>query len=470
MTSLPIDMADQPTRRGDATSTVEGRHSTRAVAEDALARAKREGLELAVKARWASLAVIALMLPFINPKVEILYYHVLIGLFALIGWAQLKVGSVGWSRWELVLLFCDLLLMTLITVMPNPLSDADWPTAMQYRFGNFIYFFVLLAGGTLAYNWRTVVAMGTWTGGLWCLGVIAVFIWPNAQPELTEAAQRAFASNERVLAVLDPNSLDLGIRLQEIVVFMLVAGMLALTVNRSSRLLLSHAEVERERTNLARYFSPNVVEELSQKDEPLKQVHTQNVAVLFVDIVGFTTFADGRDPNDVIETLREFHGAMEQEVFRHNGTLDKYLGDGLMATFGTPFTGPADAGNALNCSLAMVAAADALNERRRAKGLPSIRASFGLHYGVVVVGDIGANRLEFAVIGSTVNVASRLESMTRPLGCSIVASDALVAQARSEVRMDGSAFTQFDRRPALEIRGIEQPMDAWTFGKPTAGA
>src|ERR1700735_2949743 len=100
-----------------------------------------------------------------------------------------------------------------------------------------------------------------------------------------------------------------------------------------------------ERGNLARYFSPNVVEELSGHDEPLRQVRTQNVAVLFVDIVGFTAFADARTPDEVVRTLREFHALMEREVFRHSGTLDKYLGDGLMATLGTPFGGTADALN-----------------------------------------------------------------------------------------------------------------------------
>ena len=87
--------------------------------------------------------------------------------------------------------------------------------------------------------------------------------------------------------------------------------------------------MERERGNLARYFSPNVVEELSGHDEPLKQVRTQNVAVLFVDIVGFTAFANARTPDEVVRTLREFHALMEQEVFRHSGTLDKISATGL---------------------------------------------------------------------------------------------------------------------------------------------
>ena len=111
-----------------------------------------------------------------------------------------------------------------------------------------------------------------------------------------------------------------------------------------------------------------------------------------------------------MQTLREFHARMEQEVFRHKGTLDKYLGDGLMATFGTPFAGNADASNALRCAQAMMAAVDRWNGERQAAGEPPICVSFGLHYGPVVLGDIGLTCLEFAVIGSTVNAASRLES------------------------------------------------------------
>src|SRR6202012_2331876 len=223
-------------------------------------------------------------------------------------------------------------------------------------------------------------------------------------------------------------------------------------------LLIRHAAVERERGNLARYFSPNVVEELSKNDEPLKQVRAQNVAVLFVDIVGFTAFAAVRTPEEVVHTLREFHALMEQEVFRHSGTLDKYLGDGLMATFGTPFVGEADASNALRCAQAMIAAADRWNGQRKQAGETPIRVSFGLHYGPVVLGDIGLTCLEFAVIGSTGNAASRLEALTRALGFSLVASDDLVTHAKAELGNADVAFQPLTAQAPQMIRGLEQPI------------
>ncbi len=154
-------------------------------AQTALANAKHEGLRLAVRARFFALAVIACILPIINPNWEVIYYIALLGLFALIGWAQLRVGQVGVSRTELALMFCDLALLTFVSIVPNPWSTAHWPIAMQFHLDNFIYFFVLLSGATLAYSWRTVIAMGTWTAGLWVVGMIWVWFQPDRNPELT---------------------------------------------------------------------------------------------------------------------------------------------------------------------------------------------------------------------------------------------------------------------------------------------
>jgi adenylate cyclase len=452
---LPAALSRARSRRGAETDTVQ-------FAQAALAAAKLESLHLAVRARYVALAVIACLLPIIYPSWEQLYYVVMLGLFALIGWAQVRVGRVGVSRPELALLFCDLALLTFIAVVPNPFSSVHWPAATQYHFGNFIYFFVILSVATLAYSWRTVIAVGTWTSVLWMLGMAWVWWQPDRDPELTARIAAAIGSDQRLFQLISPSSIVFGARIQEIVVFMIVAVTLAVAVRRSNDLLIRHTAVERERGNLARYFSPNVVEELSKHDEPLKQVRTQNVAVLFVDIVGFTAFADARTPEEVVRTLREFHALMEQEVFRHNGTLDKYLGDGLMATFGTPFAGEADASNALRCAQAMMAAANRWSGEREAAGEAPIRVSFGLHYGPVVLGDIGLTCLEFAVIGSTVNAASRLEALTRAFDCALVASDDLVRRAKAELGSADPVFRPLMAQTPQAIRGLEHPIAIWT--------
>jgi adenylate cyclase len=456
-----VETADISNLPSEVKGRVEVRRETEKFAEAAIANSKREGLLLAVRARWIALAVTAVTLPIINPNWDVIYYVLMIIPFALIGWAQRKVGRAGRSGPELLLMFCDLALLTFLAIVPNPLVGG-WPLGMQFKFNTFSYFYIFLATATLAYSWRTVVAMGFWTAGLWAIGVAWIYFQPETHAALIERVRAALGSDHRMFDIISPSAVGIGARFQEVIVFLLVALTLALAVRRANALLISHAGIERERTNLARYFSPNVVEQLSQNDEPLKQVRTQNVAVLFADIVSFTAYADGRSPMEVIGTLRQFHERMEREVFAHGGTLDKYLGDGLMATFGTPFTSERDAGNALRCAQAMIAAIGALNVDRKNRGEPAIRLSIGLHYGEVVLGDIGLNRLEFAVIGTAVNTASRLETLTREYGCALVASVDLVQQARAEAGCSDADFADLNRQPPRTIRGLEQPVGIWT--------
>ncbi len=434
--------------------------------EAALERHKREGMDLAVKARWIGLSVVGVMLPILDFQWEVLYYHFLLLVLAAIGWAQRRVARIGLSRTELALILCDLLVMTVAVALPNPFASGEWLPALEFRSGAFMYFYVLLAAATLAYSWRTVRGYGSVTAVLWISAIVITWVATDENAALSEAAQAAFGADPELAAFLNPNSYLWYIRVQEVVVFAIVAATLALTVRRYGNLLQGHAALERERTNLARYFSPNVVEELSQNDEPLKQIRTQHIAVLFVDIVGFTGYAAGRAPEEVISTLRDFHRRMEDAVFRHHGTLDKYLGDGLMATFGTPVAGDTDALNGLRCAQAMIETVADWNAERAATGEPPIRASVGLHYGPAVLGNIGANRLEFAVIGNTVNIASRVEALTRTLSATVAVTDELLDRARHEANGEDVA-AGFTRHQALEIRGLATPMTVWS-GLPQA--
>ncbi len=435
-------------------------------ADTALTAHKHEGLQLAVRARWIAMPIIAVFLIWVNPAWNVLYYHAILALLCLNGWFISLAGRVGQSRLELLLIFLDLLIMTAGMVVPNPFGPQDWPVAMQYRFDNFLYFFVILAAGTMAYSWRTVIAIGTWTTGMWLTGLALAWWFSTPVAGLSEAATDAFAGYPGVIAFLDPNSFMLNLRLQEVIVFLLVAVTLGFSARRFDRLLLSNAGLERERANLSRYFSPNVVDQLSQNDEPLKQVRSENVAVMFIDIVGFTSLAEGRDPRDVIELLRGFHGRMEREVFRCDGTLDKYLGDGLMATFGTPVSGECDASNALTCARAMCKSLALWNIDRRGAGEPEIIMGIGLHYGEVVLGDIGANRLEYAVIGNAVNIASRLEKMTRTLNAGIVLSAALHDRAVEE-GVDPALLDGLVKHPDQDVRGIASRIDVWSCSEKT---
>ena len=429
---------------------------------EALEKEKHDGHRIAAIARTVALGTIAILIPFLNPNWNVLFYEATLLVFIALGWLQYRMSSVGRSGAELVLILVDLMFLTLIFIFPNPFLDEQIPTAMLYRFDNFIYFFVILAVATLAYSWRTIWAMGTWVALLWLAGVFGVTFLGHEIPELSDAATKAFAGHDIVTELLGPNDIQLNVRIQEIVVFIIVAGILAIKGWRSNNLLMQQASIAAERANLSRYFPSSLVDVLASSDHDIGAVRSQDVGVLFTDIVGFTQFAEQQSPEEVMELLREYHGIVEKAIFDNSGTLDKYMGDGVMATFGTPQTGPNDGINTLRAAEQIISTMDKFNKERVNNGKSKIDVSIGAHYGPVILGDIGpSRRLEFAVLGDTVNVASRLESTTRELECRCIVSDHLMKSCLQPQEVREAVQKTFEFKQDIKLRGRKTKVDVW---------
>ena len=183
-------------------------------------------------------------------------------------------------------------------------------------------------------------------------------------------------------------------------------------------------------------------------------------AVLFVDIIGSTALAAQQGAEPTFAMLRDFFDRMGGAVFDNSGSVDKYLGDGLMANFGAPESGDRDASNAIRCAIAMQHSITELNAARTADSKPAISIAIGIHFGPVLIGNVGnEQRLEFATLGDTVNSAARLEHLARPLDAQIVISDGLVAAARAE---GGEAvLTDFVQHGEKTLRGHDKAMKLW---------
>ena len=423
----------------------------------ALLKEKLEGQRIAAWARTVALVASGILITLQNGSWSVLYFHGLLLVFIALGWAQLRYATVGQSRIELALILADLVLLAVTLTVPNPFAPSDFPTAMIYRFETFPYFFIILALATLAYSWRTVLTMGIAFVVIWVLAVLGVALFGRTDPLLGSKVAAAFASVPGLRDIVDPNSVVWPIRAQEMLIFFLVSGILALRGQRSNALLIRQAGIAAERANLSRYFPPSLVDQLASASSDIGAVRSQDVAVLFADIVGFTQLAERETPEMVMQLLRRSHSVFEQAIFSNGGTLDKYLGDGVMATFGTPQVSPADCANALAAASDIVDGVESANAELAAAGWPLVRISVGVHYGPAILGNIGSERrLEFATLGDAVNVASRLEAATRDLGCRIVASDAVVSRVG-----DGALMGGFRRVPNLSLRGRAAPIDVW---------
>ena len=171
----------------------------------------------------------------------------------------------------------------------------------------------------------------------------------------------------------------------------------------------------RQRDALTRFLAPEVAESIIQGGIALKPGgEVCKVTVLLSDIRGFTTVAEDLCPTTLVEWLNAYLGQMTDVIFEYGGTLDKFIGDSVLAVFGAPVSQGDDAQRALQAAHRMLAATESLNENLEQRGLPALRIGIALHTGVVVAGNIGSERrLEYTVIGDTVNLTARIEGLNK---------------------------------------------------------
>ncbi|MEO0498165.1 MAG: adenylate/guanylate cyclase domain-containing protein [Pseudomonadota bacterium] len=233
--------------------------------------------------------------------------------------------------------------------------------------------------------------------------------------------------------------LNMELLLTRIVIIALMGITLGFLTHIARKTVYQGVRLEVENTQLSRYFSPGVVSQISTDADAFLGVggKTQQVAVLFCDIRDFTTITEDMEPSEVVGFLSEYHAHMVSVIFEHGGTIDKFIGDAIMVTFGTPETRKDDAHRAVLAGLGMNQALMALNQARSRKGLANIQHGIGIHFGPVTAGNIGTeDRLEYTVLGDTVNVASRIQDACKSLGVPFLISQAVKERLPHEILVE----------------------------------
>lgn len=443
--------------------------------ERAFAAEEQEGLALVIYVRFIVIGILTIWVLLIALTKFAVVYIAIITIFGVSGALPLLLRHFGVLsiRRMAVFIALDVLILTYILMVPGSMFPSTLTPQFNLQLPNFLYLCLFVVGMAISYSPGLVV----WTGAVaivaWSAGMIWIVSLPDslayAYSELLDPTK--FTDEERVRTTSSRLFVSLTHWYNRVLFLGLMTLIIALAVWRSRRLLRKQIASEAARASLSRYFSPNMVDGLSSGDSTLEEVKAQKVAVLFVDIAGFTGIAELLGPQRVILMLRSYHRRMARTVFQHHGTIDKYIGDALMANFGTPETGPHDASNALRCAHAMLRELQGWNAKRRERGAEAIQVGIGVHYGEIVAGNIGAeNLLEYAVLGDTANVASRIERLTRELDSHIVVSSELVARVREEADDAAELLAALVEDRTVTVRGRTEPVSVWKLAKDPADA
>jgi adenylate cyclase len=234
----------------------------------------------------------------------------------------------------------------------------------------------------------------------------------------------------------------------------ILTAWLALALRGSADALDTAKEKSRLKQSFAGQVSPDVLQEIVGGGlSPGVSGRTVEICVLFSDVRGFTSLSESMSPEKVTLVLQRYFDRMVRAVHRHEGTVDKFIGDGMMVLFGAPRASKDACGNAVSCALDMMEELDRLNAEFRSEGLPILVIGIGINYGSVVVGNIGSSeRHNYSAIGDTVNVAARIEGLTKDLGRKIIITDAVVNRL-------GERF-QFDPLGEHNLKG-HSPVSVW---------
>jgi adenylate cyclase len=328
----------------------------------------------------------------------------------------------------------------------NALVETSFPTVLLY----------LLAG----YLSSPTIIFGTWPALLYFLFIIlstlrldfALSAFTGAVAAV-EVFVLAFVTLHLGWQAEDPD-LSIGYHLTRSAVLLaagLLAGYAGATIKSHFRRALAATSARDEVTNLfGQHVSPRVVERLLAIGAA-ELSEMRSVCVMFVDIRSFTTAARMRTPAEVVERLDAIFEILVEIVDEHNGIVNKFLGDGLLAIFGAPIDDPLEAANAVAAARKMLTSVEANNIGH---SWP-IRLGIGIHVGQAVVGTVGSpRRKEYTVIGDTVNLASRLESLNKEMGSQLIVSDAVREAARG-------ALGEASALGPVPVRGYADPVTVW---------
>jgi adenylate cyclase len=312
-----------------------------------------------------------------------------------------------------------------------------------------MYVFILIALRALSFEPRLVLLAGGTAAAGW-LALVAYAVIGSDDPMPITRDFRAYASSTSIL---------LGAEFDKAVSILMVTVILAVMLVRARKLLVRAVAEQHAAADLSRFFAPEVAARIRSTDRLLAPGFGEyrEAAILFVDLRGFTTLTSALEPPAVMALLTEYQDRVVAVVHAHGGSIDKFMGDGILASFGATLPSATYAAQAMQALEALSSAGREWSHERLARGLAAPQVNAALAAGPVMFGTVGnAMRLEYTVIGEPVNLAAKLEKHCKLEGAIAIATRA----ARQEARRQGFVPAEpWIERPGAPVQGVVGPID-----------
>ena len=326
------------------------------------------------------------------------------------------------------------------------------PPGFSLKGPTMLYLFGLIALRALRFDPRYVAL----AGGAAVVGWGALVLYAVAAAPATSAV-----TGDYVRYLTSPDVL-IGGEVDKILTLVMVTLVLVIALSRARKQLIRSVAESQAAAELSRFFSPEIARQITDADHMVKPGEgvQRDIAILFVDLRGFTALSHRVGPNETVTLLSNYQAIVVPVVQKHGGSIDKFLGDGVMATFGVAAPSNTYARDAFATALEIDAGLRAWNERRATRGSRPMAWGMGLATGPVVFGAVGdASRLEYTVIGEAVNLAAKLEKHCKACGARLCAT----AQALGLAREQGLKDCPLTVMPAAAVDGVTQPLDVCTL-------
>ena len=323
------------------------------------------------------------------------------------------------------------------------------PASFYLKAPTLLYVFIFIALRALRFDARFVLLAGIVASLMWGLMILYVIYADPADNMITRDYVSYMTSNQILL----------GAEFDKIISILVVSSILALALFRARQLLVRAVTEQAAAQELSRFFAPEVADKIKGSDEAIMagSGELRQAAVLNLDMRGFTTLVEQAPPDEVLSLLSEYQRHMVPVIRANGGSVDKFLGDGIMATFGAVRPSDSYAADSLRALDAVMEEAARWRARRHAAGLPSPEVNGSVASGVILFGAVGDDdRLEYTVIGDAVNLSAKLEKQNKEAGVR-----ALCDKATFELAVRQGYRPPADKTPLLaaSVGGVAHPVD-----------